>query len=187
MSKIIDFPTMQIIVENAMRKNGLGGTQSINGNQISIENGWKETLTANNQTFENPQNLQKMRDMVAQAILDALTASGASGSISSGNTSGNPSVVSTSNVIINGDSSAPKAARVTDKTVVDLTSDAGMIAWMKAVDAFLSAASSIPTLAAANGAYSTAKAAILAAGGTVPPNTVTSKITTGSSTVQIGN
>jgi hypothetical protein len=188
MSKNIEFSTMQLIVENAMRQSGLQGEVDINGNKINIENGWKESVTVNDQTFANPQNLQKIRDAIALAIVNALTTTGVGGSITTGNSSGSPTVDASSDVVINGDSSSPEAARVTDETVVNSISDPGMILWMAAVDTYLNTAFNPPNFnAAAIVAYTTAKAAILAAGGSVPPSSVTSKITTGSSTVRIGD
>ena len=152
MSKNIQFSTLQIIVENAMRSNGLSGI--VNG--VNIEDAWKETVTVNNQTFNNPQNLQKVRDSIAQAITDTLTASAATGSISSGNTQGQQIVTEAiAGVPI------PAAARVGDMVQITALSDPVFWAWITAV----ASETSIPFAGVS----------------------ITAKITSGSTSVQIGS
>jgi len=188
MAKNIDFSTMQFIVEEAMRQSGLEGEVDVAGKKVSIENAWKESLTINEVVFSNPQNLQKIRDSIALGIVNALTAVGTSGSISSGNTQGNPMVDKSPNVVINGDGSSPKAARVTDEAMIDFVSDPKFMAWVTAVNGFIVACAGVvsPATASLVGTASTAYTTAGAAVGGFPPVDATSKITTGSDTVKIG-
>lgn len=130
----ITYENAQKIVEKSLRQYGFGGIQTVNGNSVNLENGWKQSVQINNQTFDNPQNLQKLRDAIAQAIVDVLKSESVGGSISAGNsTTSNQTVVASSNVLINGDSTAPAAARVGDEVLISLLSSPAFFSWMTIV------------------------------------------------------
>jgi hypothetical protein len=58
--------TIQLIVENAMRKNGYSGG--------AMEDAWKDVITTPDGTkVDIPVNLQNLRDSITQAIFDSLT------------------------------------------------------------------------------------------------------------------
>jgi len=169
----IDLSTIQLIVENNMRNAGFQG---------QFEQGWKQTVTApDGSTFTQQFNLQTLRDIISKSIVDAMTDAIATGTISVVDVQGVP-IVAENTAIINITTNAlvpsKPAARLGDTAI---TSDPNFIAWMAAVSAFCTAADSAGSLAAANTAFIAALASI---GG--PPVVVSSSITSGSSSVQIG-
>jgi len=125
----IDEDTVKIIVENSLRKNGFSGI--VNG--VNLEQAWKASIPQpNGSSVELTLNLQNMRDAMAQAIVDALTATSATGSISEGNnTTSNQNVSQSVDLHINGDVTAPAAARVGDLVKIDLTDplNASLATW----------------------------------------------------------
>lgn len=155
----IDYSQVQLIVENNMRNAGFQG---------NFENGWKESVTINNQSYPQPLNLQNLRDIIAKSIVDAITNSMASGTISTGSQQGIP-IVETDTSIINltvGSPSLP-AARKNDSVKVTYMSDPIFIGWITNISAAVNSL----------------------ANGSVPyiPVSVDGKITTGSTSVQIGD
>lgn len=172
----LDYDKIQLIVENNMRDAGFQG---------DFENGWKQTIVIDNKSYVQQFNLQGLRDIIAKSIVDAMSNSQATGSISTGNIQGTPAVVkdlSSINVTLNSLLPSQKAARETDDTRVNITSDPQFIAWMNLVNAFISAATSASQLPAASAAYTVGVAAI---GGV--PSKVDGKISSGSATVKIGD
>jgi uncharacterized Zn-binding protein involved in type VI secretion len=160
----IDFTTARIIVEKAMRDNKMGGTIVANGVTIDLERTWKTIVEINGQVIEIPINYQNFRDAIAKSIVDSLTALQATGQISTGpiNAPNGQVVTESPNVninapIINLNTSTPKsAARFGDTILVD---SATFLTWVTAVSTALSI---------------------------TPPGLITGKITSGSSTVNIG-
>lgn len=174
----IDMGTLQIIVENAMRKNKMGGTITANGVTMDFEKVWKSQITVNGQIIEIPVNYQNLRDAIAKSILDSLTALAATGAISTGpvdapdaqvvvtdsNININPTAIPftpTPNVNINTVNPLKGAARLGDNITITAISDPAFFAWMTAVG---QQGGSIP-----------------------PPLSVTGQITNASSTVRIGD
>jgi hypothetical protein len=161
----IDFNTARIIVEKAMRDNGLGGEVTANGVTLDLEKTWKTVVEVNGQTIEIPINYQNFRDAIAKSVVDAITALQATGQISSGpnNAPGQQIVVESPNVnlnapIINLNTIEPSpASRLGDSILV---TDPAFLAWIVTVSSALGI-SSYPVL-------------------------ITGKITGGSSTVNIG-
>jgi hypothetical protein len=167
----INFENAQKIVEKSLRQYGFGGEVNVNGNKVNLENGWKQSIVVNDQTFDNPQNLQKLRDAVAQAIVDVLKSETVSGSISQGTqTTNNQNVVTSNSVLINGDSSAPSAARVGDSVLISLLSSPTFFTWMTTVS----------TLNQSQAGTAAAQLATLSTAG------IEGKINSGSSSVKIG-
>lgn len=160
----IDFQTIRIIVEKAMRDSNLGGVVTANGVTLDLEKTWKTVIEQNGQIFEIPINYQNFRDAIARSIVDSINALQATGQISAGpvNAPGGQVVVTSPNInlnapIVNLNTIAPSpAARFGDAILID---DVAFLAWVASV----SSALSIP-----------------------PPALVTGKITGGSSTVNIG-
>ena len=150
----ISFATAQIIVENAMRANGYGGELTIAGQVINLEDSW---------TNNNPVNYQILRDSIAKAIVDALTATTVSGTISRGTTTAplGQQVATSSQVNLNiaTPASIQQAARVGDTVTSTILTDPAFWTWVASVSTYCS----VP-----------------------PPVSIMSKITTGSSTVNIG-
>jgi len=143
--------------------------------QIIVENamrknnyGGKFVISGQTMDFESawksvsPVNYQTLRDAIAKSIVDALTAIEVSGSISNGNlTAPDGQVVVTSpDVNINTNDPLKGAARLGDSVTTSLLTDPIFIAWMQAVGSFCS----IPS-----------------------PITVSSKISSSSGTVRIGD
>jgi hypothetical protein len=143
--------------------------------QIIVENAMRAnnfggTLTIGDQkinletswTNANPINYQVLRDSIAKSIVDALTAVAVAGEISTGTTTApnGQQITTSSNVNINSVGNQG-AARLGDSTMVTALSDPVFIAWVASV----SSALSIPT----------------------PPISISGKITSASSSVNIGN
>lgn len=162
----IDFATVQIIVEKAMRDNGYGGSFKVGDQTIDVESAWKNT---------NPINYQTLRDTIAKSVVDALTAISATGAISQGTTTApNQQIVVTSsdininqlpalsqpNVNLNTIDPTKGAARLLDSVSINALTDPVFITWMQSVGSSLS----IPA-----------------------PISVSGKITSASSTVRIGD
>lgn len=171
----INIDTLRIIVENAMRKNKLGGEITANGVTMNLENTWKTTVTIDGKPYEIPINYQNLRDAIAKSILDSLTALSATGQISQGpdNAPNAQVVVTSSDININPVPSltTPKvnintldplkgAARLNDGVTISALSDPIFITWMQSVGSSLS----IPA-----------------------PITVSGKISSSSSTVRLGD
>lgn len=157
MSKI-DLNTIQLIVENSMRAHGYSGG--------TIETGWKSNipipapppipnagrisqLIGQNilsklppSNFKVSVNLQSLRDSIAQSIYDTLTTTTVYGTLSSGMTTGQPSVQHVNaGVSINYDvsSNVPKnAARINDTVKVNSVSDQDFMTWVGKVSSRLS-------------------------------------------------
>jgi len=150
----ISFATAQIIVENAMRANGYGGEFTVAGQIINLEDSW---------TNNNPVNYQILRDSIAKAIVDALTATTVSGTISQGTTTAplgqNVATSSHVNLNISTPTTNQKAARVGDAAISTQLNDPTFWTWVASVSTALSI---------------------------TPPTSINSKISTGSSTVNIG-
>ena len=172
----IDYNQIQLIVENNMRNAGLQG---------QFENGWKDVIVVDGKGYAQQFNLQGLRDIIAKSIVDAITNSQATGSMSIGSVQGSPIVIkdlSKINITVNSTFPSQAASRIGDDTKVDVTSDPQFIGWIQAVNTFITAANSPSNLSAANAAYI---AAVTALGGT--PSKADGKITSGSSTVEIGD
>ena len=158
----ITYSELQLIVENAMRENGMKG---------KFEDGWKSTLIdGSGGTIQNEYNFQNMRDATAKAILDALTGVTVTGTISQGNTQGvqarvgNSGQINLSSQSVATPALALPAARTGDAVVID---NAIFLAWIVTISAAVNSLSS----------------------GSVPvvPVVVDGKITGGSSNVAIGD
>ncbi len=157
----IDYNSVQLIVENNMRNAGFQGT---------YENGWKQSITINNKTYNQTMNLQTLRNIIAKSIVDALTNAIAEGTISEANISGDPVVVENTSVInLTTNETLPSAgvARIGDSVSITEISDPVFAEWIINVSAALNSLAS----------------------GSVPiiPTSVSAKISTGSSTVQAGS
>ncbi len=128
----IDYSTIQIIVENAMRTSGYGGTKSVNGQTIDLENAWKDN--------DFGISYQTLRDVISKSIVDALNATDVSGNISQGTVSaaGQQTVVAGSSVKINNPTDTQAAARVDDSVTSDAAIDPNFWAWVTAVSTALS-------------------------------------------------
>lgn len=158
----IDYDTVKIIVENNMREAGFQG---------NFENGWKETIVVDNTAYQQQFNLQGLRDIITKSIVDALTDAKATGSVSTGNIQGVPVVAkdqSTINITKQQGLPSKNAAREGDDVTLTATTPntALFLAWTVAVAASLSSL------------------------GAPTPVTFTSldgKITSGSSSVKIGD
>lgn len=170
----IDMGTLQVIVENAMRTNKMGGQVTANGVTMDFEKVWKTQIEVNGQIIEIPVNYQSLRDAIAKSILDSLTALSATGAISTGPIDApNAQVVVTSsdvninptaipftpkpNVNINTIDPTKSAARLGDDITI---TDPVFLAWIAAVGAY----TNIPG-----------------------PVIISGKITSGSDTVRIGD
>ena len=172
----IEYEKIQIVVENAMRTvGGMSGTEV-------MENAWKDEYTVNGTLIKSPNNLQNLRDSTARAIVDALNATLVTGVISEGNTPAPNAqvVVQSDNVNINTAVSSP-AARVGDDTD---TTDTSLIVWMTTVSTLLNSISG-PTFSPGIRVGGVVIPTVI---GTIPiPPDVVGKITSGSSTVNIGD
>lgn len=173
----IDFATAQIIVEKAMRDNNYGGQISIGNQTMDFEAAWKN----------NPQipiNYQTLRDAIAQAIVDALTATVVTGTISQGDItapgqqfvteSGDVNInsipaplIATPNVNINTIDPTKGAARFGDSVTINALTDPVFITWMATISAAVNSLAS----------------------GSVPvvPTSAHGMVTSSSSTVRIGD
>jgi hypothetical protein len=153
----INFATAQIIVENAMRAEGYGGSITKNNQTINLETAWTDSF---------PINYQSLRDAIAKSIVDALTATEVTGNISNGSTTApNQQVVTASpsvNINITNPAETPLkgAARFGDTVTITPLSDPAFFAWVAAV----SSVCSVPPIVLATG-----------------------KVTSSSSTVSIGD
>ncbi len=149
----IDIDTTKKIVENAFRKNGFEGIVKVGGIDVDLERGWKQNVQVGDQTFPITINLQKFRDAIAQAIVDTLTATDATGNISTGNNTPQSQTITDSDDInleadsihLNGDDSSEGAARENDEIMIDATTDPAWVTWSAAVGSF-TGAGPLPTL-----------------------------------------
>lgn len=177
----LSYDKVKLIVESNLRSAGLEGV---------YENGWKDSVDTQGQTFQQPFNLQGLRDVIAKSIVDAMTDPTVGGSPSIGNIQGNPAVVQdTSTININVGTASKEAVRVGDETKITSVTDSKFIAWVNAVNAFISACAGCTSGSTAS-AVGTASVAYTTAGATVggfPPSEATGEATKGSSTVKIGD
>ena len=126
----INFSTAQIIVENAMRKSGYGGQLTLGNQTLNLETAW---------TNSSPINYQTLRDSIAKAIVDALTATTVTGTISNGSTTapGGQIVTPSSSVNLNISNPAQTplqgAARLGDSITITPVSDPVFFTWLTAV------------------------------------------------------
>ena len=152
----IDYSQLQLIVENAMRQNGLTG---------DFENGWKRTITdSSGGSITQNYNFQDMRDATAKAILDALTNVIAAGTISNGNVQGVQTLIednSSVNITKGLPITSSPAARVGDSVQISAITDPVFLAWIASISAY----TNIPFVGLA----------------------INGKISTGSSTVKLGD
>lgn len=153
----ITFEEAQKIVENAMRTAGYGG---------NIENAWKDSVDIPNGSVPLTLNLKSLRDAIAQSIVDILTHTESTNTISIGNTSGTEGIDRIdSNVNLNDGSEG--AARKGDSVETNLITDADFITWIFLVSTAINT---------------------LAPGSIINiPTTATGKITTSSNSVKIGD
>jgi hypothetical protein len=180
MSKIINFDTVKIVVEKALRDNGFGGTKIVNGVTMNIDNGWKDDIIGvDGKAYSNPQNLKKLRDAIAEAITQSLTSYLVSGPITTGNNIQTGQVVQQTDgsVYLNADLTSKGAARVNDKILISAIDATAFWTWATNVNICASLPSPTPVQVAA---MTAAYAAMLASG-------IDGKIVQGSSTVKIGD
>jgi len=170
----IELGNIQKIVEKNMRNLGFEGDH---------ERGWQDTIIIpNHAPIEQKFNLQTMRDIISQSIVDALTDTEAQGTVSEGNVPGGQTVVKDPDTInITKDSSllsSNAAARVGDKTLIDFNGDAAAFwAWATLMNTYMLASGlTAPEIAALAAAWT----ALTNAG-------IDGKISTGSSSVKIGD
>jgi hypothetical protein len=181
----IDYEKVKVIVENNLRNSGLNGGV--------LENGWKDTITVDNKDYPQPFGLQSLRNVIAQSIVDALTDAVVTGSPTTGSSGPGSGNVVTNTSIINittGTLSDSKdAVRVGDETQITSTTDPKFVAWMTAVNVFITACAACvgPATASTVGAASTIYTTAGATVGGFPPSTATGKATKGSNTVKIGD
>lgn len=177
----IDYNKIELIVENNLRNAGLQGT---------FENGWKDSVSIDGNTYNAPFNLQDLRDIIAKSIVDALTDPTVGGSLSAGNVQGSPAVSPNTSIInLTTGSVSKEAVRVGDETEINAITDPKFVAWMTAVNVFITACQAVtgPTTASAVGVAATAYNTAGATLGGFPPTTATGETTTGSATVKIGD
>jgi len=150
------------------------------GFQGDYERGWLDNIPVEGQDpVEQVFNLQTIRDIISQSIVDSLTDTTSTGSTSEGNTQGSQIVIKDANAInITLDpllTTSAKAARVGDTIKIDINdpSNVTLDAWGTAV------ASALDTLTL-SGAYTVLWNALKASG-------INGTITSGSETVKIGD
>jgi len=178
----IDYSKVQLIVESNLRSAGLQGGD--------YENGWKDSVTIDNRTYPIPFNLQKLRDAIANSIVDALTNPSVGGTLSTGNVSGSPAVVENSSSLnLAVGSSSKSAIRVGDETTIDSISDPKFVAWMTAVNAFITACTTVTSASTASnvGVAATAYTVAGTSLGGFPPTKAIALATKGSTTVKLGD
>ncbi len=177
----IDYNKVKLIVENNLRNAGLTGV---------FENGWKQTITVDSKNYDQTFNLQGLRDIIAQSIVDSLTDPTVNGTLSVGNVTGVPVVVpNTTTINITTGTPSKDAVRVGDETKITSVTDPKFVAWMTAVNAFIVACSAVtgPGTASVVGTSSAAYSVAGTVFGGFPPSDAKGKTTSGSNTVKIGD
>ncbi len=129
-----------------------------------MQTGWVKDVSFSGKQYPLTANLQNMRDAIAQAIVDVLTNTQATSTISSGNTQGTSGIVRIDgNVNLNHGLPTQSVARIGDSVVI---SDPIFLAWIATVSVTLNslATGSVP----------------------IVPTVVSGIITSGSSNVKVG-
>jgi len=125
----ITFEEAQKIVENAMRVAGYGNVEA-------FENAWKDSLVTQVGTVNLSMNLKNLRDAIARSIVDILTHTQATNTISTGNIPGTTGIVRI-NTDINLKNQIPITNPVSILTPLDPTLNTTLLVWINQVSAAL--------------------------------------------------